>query len=160
MVQPSSSDVHQTPCSLVLSSNMALESGKLCKMYTYMCVLAFKCLIFTHTFVHVLFHPPPLSLSLLHMHTHNTQPHTSIVHDELNDILNLLLVLVSFTLLPWTLATIPWMVNREGQGWELLALSPVSPIFSTHARKEGEPGIQNHVTNVGKMVSISWLPRC
>ena len=27
-----------------------------------------------------------------------------------------------------------------------VASSPVSPIFSTHARKEGEPGIQNHVT--------------
>ena len=30
------------------------------------------------------------------------------------------------------------------------ASSPVSPIFSMHARKEGEPGIQNHI---GKMVS-------
>ena len=29
-----------------------------------------------------------------------------------------------------------------------VASSPVSPIFSTHARKEGEPGIQNHVTDL------------
>ena len=30
-----------------------------------------------------------------------------------------------------------------------LASSPVFPIFSTHTRKEGEPGIQNHVHDVG-----------
>ena len=33
----------------------------------------------------------------------------------------------------------------------LVASSPVSPIFSMHARKEGGPGILSHVTNVDKM---------
>ena len=31
-----------------------------------------------------------------------------------------------------------------------LASSPVSPIFSMYTRKEGEPGIQNHVCDVRK----------
>ena len=34
---------------------------------------------------------------------------------------------------------------------ENLASFPVSPIFSTHARKDGEPGIQNHVTNIAEL---------
>ena len=126
---------HQIPRSLVLSHGVGVvcnSNALLCTMYTYMCVLAFKCLIFTHTCT---LSPPfpfsfsfsfSLSLSLSFYtctHTHkylDRCTHTSIVHDELNDILNLLLVLVSFTLLPWTLATTPWMVNCEGQGWVLL----------------------------------------
>ena len=36
----------------------------------------------------------------------------------------------------------------------LLASSPVSPIFSKHARKEGEPGIQNHVRDVGPYTRV------
>ena len=39
---------------------------------------------------------------------------------------------------------------------ESVASSPVSPIFSTHARKEGEPGIQNHVHDVGP---YTWVGR-
>ena len=31
---------------------------------------------------------------------------------------------------------------------------PVSPIFSMHARKEGEPGIQNHVRDVGSYTRV------
>ena len=118
---------------------MALESGKLCVKVMHCCIQCTRTCVYLYlnvsfSHIHVLFHPPfpfsfSLSLSLsLHMHTHtHTQhkyldrcTHTSIVHDELNDILNLLLVLVSFTLLPWTLATTPWMVNCEGQGWVLL----------------------------------------
>ena len=33
------------------------------------------------------------------------------------------------------------------------ASSPVSMIFSTYARKEGEPGIKNHVRDVGQFSS-------
>ena len=46
-----------------------------------------------------------------------------------------------------------------------LASSPASPIFSTHARKEAEPGIQNHVTDVcpyiyrGRKRGGSWKLR-
>ena len=35
-----------------------------------------------------------------------------------------------------------------------VASSPVSSIFSTHARKEGEPGIQNHVRDVGPYTRV------
>ena len=65
----------------------------------------------------------------------------------------------------WTMGTIPSLKKGEsssgtspvnsdthddGDPSRLVASSPVSPIFSTHARKEGEPepGIQNHVTDV------------
>ena len=34
------------------------------------------------------------------------------------------------------------------------ASSPVSTIFSTHARKEGEPGIKNHVRDVGPYTRV------
>ena len=36
----------------------------------------------------------------------------------------------------------------------LLASSPVSLIFSMHVRKEGEPGIQNHVSDVGPYTRV------
>ena len=35
-----------------------------------------------------------------------------------------------------------------------IALSPVSPVFSTHERKEGEPGIQNHMHDVDSYTRI------
>ena len=88
---------------------------------------------YLHLNVHI--HVLSLSLSLYYTCTHTQHKyldrctHTSIVHDEPNDILNLLLVLVSFTLLPWTLATTPWMVNCEGQGWVLLQLRLDSVFF-------------------------------
>ena len=40
-----------------------------------------------------------------------------------------------------------------------VASSLVSPIFSTHARKEGEPGIQNHVTDVCPYTRVSVADR-
>ena len=95
-------------------SNMALESGKLCVKVMHCCIQCTRTCVYLHlnvsfSHIHVLFQPPlpliflSLSLSLsLHMHTHTHThkyldrcTHTSIVHDELNDILNLLLVLPS-----------------------------------------------------------------
>ena len=43
---------------------------------------------------------------------------------------------------------------------DMVASSPVSPIFSTQARKEGETGIQNHVSDVGPYTRIGSVANC
>ena len=64
---------------------------------------------------------------------------------------------VAETKKPWQYSTVHLVhsISNPWRGWEVLASSPGSPVFSTYMRKEGKPGIKCHMINVS-----STLARC